>query len=480
MIDQAAATRTQTNAPASTPSSPGAASTPANRVTDTVTDIRNKLKDGGCLEDDVTNSELKDISASLKGLPAGEANQAVSQLSDAEINKIADEIDSSGIGNFGGLSKDEKRDFVGDLAGKLDAKQFERVSKAFDDPQEIGDIVAAQGSNDAKIGFIDAHKADASNAAQPPGFLDSISGTTHYGNESARAIGTVLGSMDAQGLKRAIGSSNPTSGEFEAGALSQEQLRSVVDASMDQTSNSGGVGAGGASLPSYSFDATRLNKIVDAAATSSDAGLKAEVFQAASKSLENVQGVGGLLTPSVNAGAEASLLADHMGTLLKSDARSIVDRLEAIDSTGNALTPFTRQQLDDGKTQNLHELLSALRNGPNGDAAQYLKDPQHAQDLGYALGATAAGLNSLDKSKKEEAELLGTLINSAVGNLPYGGDAITNASQAALSNTIGAVSSGAKDAPAAFYELMVKGMAPEAQTQVDAAMSRVINLQDLK
>ncbi|EHR70540.1 hypothetical protein BurJ1DRAFT_1674 [Burkholderiales bacterium JOSHI_001] len=451
----------------------------AQKVDDTVADIRNKLKDGGWLEDDLTHDELKDIAKTLEGLSPQEANQVLSKLTDAEINKIADEIDSSGIGNYDGLSKDQKHDLIASLAGKLDAKQFERVAKAFDDPKEIGDIVAAQGSNDAKIGFINAHKGDASSGPQVGGWLDSMSGVTRYGNDSARAIATVLGSMDAAGLERAIGKTN-SQGEFEAGALSAQQLREVFDAAVDQTAYSGPPGTGGG-VPSYGYNVEQLNRIVDAVSRSGDAGLKTEVFMAASQSLGKIQDVAGsLLTPSANANQQASSLSDHLGGLLKSDPRGIVDRLERADSFGDALTRYTRQQLADGKTADLHDILVELRNGPNGDARSYLSDTEHAEDLGYALGAVSAGLDSLKKSNKEKADLLGGLIESVVGNLPYGGDAISFASQKALDATLGEVSAGAKEAPQALYDLIVKGLSASVQGDIDTTMDRVLIQQHVK
>jgi hypothetical protein len=239
----------------------------ANKVDEAVGQIKDLMKDGGWFEDDLTNGELKQISKIMGGLNKDEANQVMSKLSDKEINKITDEMDSSGLGNYSGLSANEKKDFVGDLAGKLDATQFGRLAKAFDDPQQIADVVAAKGTTDAKIGFIDAYKNDASGKAQLGSWYENIGGsTTRYGNESARAIGTVLGSLDGDsaGLARAIGSTDKKTGEFVPGSLSREQLRTVVDASMEQTSRTA-ISQGGASLPVYSFRADRLNNILDAA-----------------------------------------------------------------------------------------------------------------------------------------------------------------------------------------------------------------------
>jgi hypothetical protein len=454
----------------------------SNRVDDAVQDIRESMKRDHWYQQELTNGEIKDIARTVKGLSRDEAKQVFAQLSDAEIDKLTRAVDSEGALNFEGLSKDEKRDFVGDLAAKLDATQFARVARSFGGPQEIADVVAARGSTDAKLGFINAYKNDASSQAQPGAWYENIGGvTTRYGNESARAIGTVLGSLanDRAGLARAIGATNSATGEFQPGALSREQLRAVVDASMEQTSRSA-VSAGGASLPVYSFSADRLNRILDAAATGTDAGMKAEVFEAAAQSLGKVQGTGGFLTPSADSHQEAAAISDHMGALLRTDTRGIIGRLEASDPTGNALTPFARQQLADGKTDNLRNMLQELRNGPANNALGHLGNVQNAQDLGYALGAVAAGLKSLSKSRAEQADLLNKLLGLGIGKIPQVSSVISLASENVIKNTVGAVADGTKSAPAAFYELMVQGLPAEAQGAIDAAMGRVINLQDLK
>lgn len=156
------------------------------------------------------------------------------------------------------------------------------------------------------------------------------------------------------------------------------------------------------------------------------------------------------------------------------DQRGIVDRLERTDSFGDALTRYARQQLADGKTGDLHDIVAALRNGPSGNTLEHLSDPENSQDLGYALGAVSAGLDQLKKSKKDQAELLGGLIESVVGNLPFGGDAVSFASQKALDATMGDVSEGRKDAPQALYDLVVKDLPAKIQNDIDTARGRVL------
>jgi hypothetical protein len=51
-------------------------------------------------------------------------------------------MDSNGIGNYEGLSTNQKESFIAKLATQLDAKQFVRVAKAFDDDVQIASILA--------------------------------------------------------------------------------------------------------------------------------------------------------------------------------------------------------------------------------------------------------------------------------------------------------------------------------------------------
>lgn len=430
-----------------------------------VSHIRELMKDGGWGEDNLTNGELKDIKSTLENLSPADANKALAQLTDQELKTIADEIDSGGLGNYDGLSKSEKGSMVGNLAGKLDAKQFERLAVAFNDPQEIADIVAAHGTTDAKIGFINAYDEKAEGGPQIGGVLDSIAGVTKYGNEPARAIGSVLASMagDQNGLKRALG---------DNGVLSSKELQNVLDASMNKTSYSYR-----GSLPSYGFSAGGLNSILDAVATSRDASIKANVFSGASQSLGKVQEVNGnILTPAPGAGKEAKAIAEHMAKLLQSDTRGIVSQLEAKDPTGKGMVGWTRQMLADGNTAQLKSVLEELRGGPNKDPKNYLKDPEVAEDLGYMLGSIKAGLTSLQKSSKENADLLGKILGFGISRVPGGvSDLISFASDKVIEETLAKVADGTTDAPRALYTLMVDGLPAGIQSVVDSSMGRVIN-----
>lgn len=125
-------------------------------VEQALTKVRELLKDGGWGEDLLMNGELKTLVKLFLGLGSATATAVIAKLTDAELKLIADDIDSSGLGNYDGLSSSEKEAFIVDLASKLDAKQFARIAVAFDDPEQIARVLArTKNSWPAKQGFLE-------------------------------------------------------------------------------------------------------------------------------------------------------------------------------------------------------------------------------------------------------------------------------------------------------------------------------------
>ena len=58
--------------------------------------------------------------------------------------------------NLTGLTESERCEFIGMLASKLDAKQFQRVAEAFGDPATYAKVVLTQGPTSTQIGFKNA------------------------------------------------------------------------------------------------------------------------------------------------------------------------------------------------------------------------------------------------------------------------------------------------------------------------------------
>ena len=117
--------------------------------------VRRLLKDGGWGTDRITHGELLKLVALFAGTTPDEANEAIRALSDTELKLIADEMDSNGIGNYEGLSTAQKESFIAKLATQLDAKQFVRIAKAFDDDVQFASILArTSGTQHLAAAFI--------------------------------------------------------------------------------------------------------------------------------------------------------------------------------------------------------------------------------------------------------------------------------------------------------------------------------------
>jgi hypothetical protein len=413
---------------------------------DTAADVHELLQDGGLFEDDVTHDELQRIAEGLGTVDARRANEIVGQLSNEDLAKISDEMKSSGLGGFDGLDASQRKQFIGNLAGKLDAQQFERVAKAYGNPVEVADTIAQGGSNETKLAFIRAHAADVAHKG-PLG-----------GSGAAGGIATVLASMDAQGLQRAL-----VGTPGEAPALSDKQLNDVLEPSVNQ-----------AGRAPATVSANRLEKIVDAAAKNGSTEVKSLVFEKAAGKLADLQQMGGGI-----AGHQASRVGDHLAALLRSDTNGIVGNLETSDPGGTALKTFAQQQISDGKTDGLRDMLASLRNGPNGDPVAYLADEKHAHNLGYAVGAVGAGVEDLKKNAQDEAEILGGLLGSVLGEVPLAGSGLSFVSDEAAKAAIGDVEEGTAKLPEALYGAVVDQLPEAQQGSIDTAMSRVLDLQQI-
>jgi hypothetical protein len=438
--------------------------TPQEPADAAVSEIRGLLDDGGWAQDNITYDELVDIKSSLEGLSPPDANDAISQLTDEELSTIAGEIDSTGLSNSNGLSYSEKDALIGNLAGKLNATQFGRLAAAFDDPQPIAESVAAHGTTDAKIGFIDAHNENTTNP------------------DTALAIGTVLSSMggDQDGLSRAL---SVDADNRSTGVLSRAELSNVLARSLETTTFGSGSPMGGA--PSQSISATRVNNILDAIATSDNVAIKANAFDAASDTLRELQDIDANViqrgfTGLHDAGNAATTIAEHMNSLLQTDVRGIVSSLESTEITGKGMTTWSRQMLDDGKARQLNSVLHELRGDP---ANVYLSDPEAAQDLGYMLGSIKAGLTSLQTSNKESADQVRDILGLGTGYIPNRIGGVVNmvihplVDQNLGEQELDALGSSIRteDIPAELLNLMTHGLPAEIEQFVTGSAGAVID-----
>jgi hypothetical protein len=446
-----------------------AAQPPSQTQNRPVDQVRALMRSTNPFTDYVSTDDLKQVKQTFERLPAADANTTFSQLSDQEIRNITGEMQAPGIGDRGGLSANDRRDVIANMSQKLDAKNFERFAAAYGNPQEIADVLAAPGSKastDAKIGFISAFDDKIDGGMENSGPFFNPDGARVRGNESARAIGTVLGSMrnDKAGIERAI---NPNSG-----VLDRSELQQVLWAGATETQFKLDNGT-----RVTSHETSRLNNILTAVATSDNAKLKAQVFEDSSKILGAIQ------SKVEGGGAAASSTAAAMNQIMQSDPRGIVAALRASDPSGGILTPWTRQMMSDGKGLEINRTLNALRSGPKGPGHHntYLQNPSAQQDLGFMLGASMNGLRAIRADAKDKADLLGKIIGVTVKQLPTDilGKSLVDlsvvGSERSARDAISQVASGDKDAPRTLYNLVIGGVHDGLRAPIQAASDAVFN-----
>jgi hypothetical protein len=245
-------------------------------IQDATSKIESRLETG--FLNPVTHSDIKAVTDEIKALPADQAGQLIDELmADGTLNKIADKAMVSSmlnIINFGGLDSNERQEFFADMVGKLDGDGLRKLSTAFAQTDEmsgrkvpvteIGSSVATHAGPQTKLDYIAALTPDIGSGGRPEfGY-----GFSHisYSDPEARAVGEVLGSMRGAYAEEAF---------TALGTHLPDVLTSSINAQLNTTFSSGGP-----SLSMMTWNADTYETIMDAAASMSDVGIKAQVFNA--------------------------------------------------------------------------------------------------------------------------------------------------------------------------------------------------------
>ena len=235
--------------------------------------VRNNLNENW-LDWDVTQSELKDSTQALKELSPSERNEAIGKLSDDELKHWAAE--TKGLNSP--LNADDRRDLLNVFAKDLDASQLARVSKAFG-ATDVAASVASHTPADRKAEYIQALQGDADGAAK----IEAGFGSVMAGNDNARAIAQVLGSL------------KDSPAQFASAAQGLEQAGKLDDVMMAAsgarlTTIAASVPIGSATT-SISFDDKQLQDILAGAAAlpPSDLATRTSLFKAGAQPLASMQ-----------------------------------------------------------------------------------------------------------------------------------------------------------------------------------------------
>jgi hypothetical protein len=361
----------------------------------------------------VSDRELTQIRNIVGGLDRPAANQTIGNLSNSELREIGTAMNREA--SRGSMTQPERDNFVRDLAGKLDEKQFSRVMTAFQrPPQEMANILASThgNTNDAKIAFLNAH------------------------GKNAPAVATVLASMQSNpdGMRRAVTITGADGKVIRQGALSPEELRSAVAMSAmpgrQPVISTPEIGPGG-EISTRTLDNKQYRAIMNAAAASGDADVKAEVFRAGVERLTQLQQATNPLNPlgALNRTHQRYLteMTDSLDKILQSDTPGVVRSLRTREPLGESLTAFTTQRLNEGNVASLSRMTEQLRFGPGSPvgrpSAGYLNIPrtgsdvvisraeERAHDFGYGLGAIMGASDRAKKTAAEKADLAGKLVS---------------------------------------------------------------------
>lgn len=410
--------------------------------------IRDKLNQEGIFND-VTHSELNDISNEFGKLNAEEAQAVYENLKkDGLIDDWISEMNSGGWFGTGGLSSSEKSELFNQLSQKLTGEQLNDLGTHMDSDglEGLSQAIAEHAPSDTKQAFIESI---AKSAAE--GEDSTIDGTTSLkGDPQALAAAQVLASMG----------NDPAAFDSAVTALANAgALERTLAAATGESTQSSAYGV------SVDFKPEMLTQIVNAAAASGNAQVKAQVFEGAAEQLQNMEDSDGFNVLYLNQSEDLAQVRDAMNTLIKTDPNGIVNELRTrTDVSGGALVSWTQQMIAGGKTDDIRNLIVQLQQGNDGsgNAYQNFADPNTARTLGYFSGALAAGINNITDNRQEQAEFIGNIFgtaygaagaaNPAAGVIASIGNGIT---QEVINGIVNDLESGDKDLKAALYELAI-------------------------
>lgn len=302
---------------------------------------------------------------------------------------------------------------------------------------ELADAVSAHASNYQKTQYVEAMKDQ---VTEGKNWTEShvFSTTSHKSDPEAAAVGKVLSS-----LKGSVYAADA----FKA--LNPEQLRAVMQSSIDETMTSS-MGA-----PSVEWHPEGFGKLMDAAATISDPDLKAKIFDAGADTLRDVRNTSGFAGQPVIVGKDETMktMAEGLTKIIDSDTTGVIRELaynkETID--GSDMATYSRALMESGQEKKLGEIMAKLQfgNGLNENPAARLDQvtqvpvaagsPQERREnagaLGYFVGAAYAGAQSWSTDVKKQQEMMTSVLDSA----------LTLVDKAKIGDAIGTAASVAKE-----------------------------------
>ncbi|RRD56000.1 hypothetical protein EII20_12905 [Comamonadaceae bacterium OH2545_COT-014] len=365
------------------------------------------------------NGNLKQTIADFKNLSPAERNQVSQKLTDADLQELADDVNASGLGGANGLSADEKRDLFNTLAQGLDGTQLARLAKAFDergDVMALGQAVAQHADSATKVGFIQEMAPRTADKDYDRGI--TIGGSwSEDGDKEAEAILDVLSSLG----------NDPAAFDQAVKSLDESTLHEVTQAGINQFSSYTGTSV------SVTHDPKQLTALLDAAAKSGDAAVKARVFDAGAASLQSMRDNTRFPVIGIGTDDAARQVTDKLTGLFNSDVRGITHELNQHDQYGSGLSTYTSEVLRAGESGQkvLGEQLAQLQGKGSGlspiaffeqQSAGTTGKPyyQNAESLGYFTGAMRNGLDAQNADAAANGATIKGILGAAISALSLG------------------------------------------------------------
>ena len=373
----------------------------------------------------VTNGEIKDVVQEITALPAGQADELVDRLAaDGTLDRVAGEVMDGSILGLGGLSTDERQAFFADMAGKLDGDSLGRLSDAFagtdgdsggfEPVTELGSAVATHASPQTRVDYIASIQSgiETGNRADFGIGYSSSSGTDAEAVAAGEVLGSLRGTYAEDGF-RTLG----------------DDLPAVLSSSIDERLMTVASSAG--SSTSVSWNADNYEAIMGAAASMSDADLKAQVFDSGVEILRQVRDTDTVIGGLTVMGKDETMarIADGLTNIINSDTTGVMRELtfNAQTRDGSDFAAYAKEMLQQGREAELGEQMGRLQVGNNGteNAVDRLYQSEdvpfteqtrlpNAASLGYFVGSVHAAVTSIDADVAQERQMTTALLKSTL------------------------------------------------------------------
>jgi hypothetical protein len=353
-------------------------------------EVRDLLKDGGFGTDRLTHGELLKLVALFKGASAQSATATIMSLTDRELRLIADDMDSSGLENYAGLSSSQKESFIAKLATQLDATQFVRIAKAFDDDVQIAQVLArTAGTQHLAAPFVAYCEAKF-----------SVKGNEETKRSAALATAITIANLSAHGLAHFMAEQS-NNGVFLSQVFAEASGHTKTE------------------VRSYDFLGARTTRIIHRfdpsllAQINQTAGLipqsnEASRFETFKRTISALEWMNFISNDSSDDPAVKAVLLKSTD-LLRTD---LAAQLEIHSADQPTYVSWITMLIRSGEAHTVTALVAEARRSAVGGDYRW---------AGYLLGIVVRAANDIDQKREDEISFVSDLVSALLNAAPLAG-----------------------------------------------------------